>query len=69
MYGATWTEIGEATSQKTSTKPDAAKGDKDPKTILTLYAVNGASPILLALPNLDTMGGAAVNPVVSQIFA
>ena len=68
MCGASWTQIGEATSQKTSTKAETAAADKGPKTIMTLYLFNGSTPIIFALPDLDTMGTAAVNPVVSQLF-
>lgn len=68
MYGADWQEIGEATSNKTSTK-DERTSDKDKtKTILKLYAFNAATPIFFALPDLDTMSSAATNQVVTLLF-
>ena len=70
MYGSEWQEVGQATSISTSnsSKNDAAAADKQPKTILTLYAFNGATPFYFALPDVEKMKGDAVNIVTSQIF-
>ena len=68
MCGGTWTEIGLGTTMSTSTKDDTAAADKGPKTVLTLYCFRGATPILFALPNLEKMSGADINPIVSQLF-
>ena len=67
MYGANWAEIGEATTTSTSTKADISAADKGPKTILKLYALSGASTVLIALPE-DRLSTDMVNPVVGQIF-
>ena len=68
MLGANWHKIGEATSRKISTKDTDAASEKEPKTILTLYAMNGAAPVYFALPSVEEMGGAAINPIVTQLF-
>ena len=68
MYGAEWQEVGEATSTKTSTKDSESAKDNEPKTIMTLYAFNAGSPFYFALPDLEKMSGAAVSPIVNQIF-
>ena len=68
MLGATWTEIGEATTMKTSTTDETNASDKGPKTIMNLYSFAGASPILVALPDLEKMKSDAANLVVSQLF-
>ena len=68
MLASDWQEIGKATSKKTSTKDSASAADKEPKTILQLFAMNGAAPVYFALPDVDKMSGAAINPIVSQLF-
>ena len=68
LYGSDWQEIGEATTTKTSTKGEVSAADRKPKTIVRLYAFNGASPIYFALPDPETITGASVGPVVSQLF-
>ena len=68
MLASDWQEIGEATAKKTSTKDSASAADKEPKTVLKLFAMNGAAPVYFALPDVDEMSGAAINPIVSQLF-
>ena len=67
MYGADWQEIGEVTSKKTSTKNDETSAkDKEPKSILKLYAMNAATPFYFALPDMEKFSSG--NQVVNQIF-
>ena len=68
MYAADWQEVGEATSTKISTKSDASAADKEPKVLLKLYALSGASPYYFALPDLEKLGGADSNLVINQLF-
>lgn len=65
MYASQWQEVGIATVTKTSTKDDTPASEKEPKTIMTLYAFNAATPFYFALPDLEKFGGAAINPVVN----
>ena len=67
LYGATWQEIGEATSTKSSTK-DMSAADAEPKCIMKLYSLNGPSSYYFALPDVEKMKGDAVSTVVSQLF-
>ena len=66
MYAADWQEIGIATSTK-STKDKASAEEKEPKTILTVYSFNAATPFYFAVPE-DALSSDAINPVVNQIF-
>lgn len=69
MYGADWQQVGEATTQKTASKNDDEPASaKEPKSIMTLYAFNGTTPVYFALPDVEKMGGDAVNIVVNQLF-
>jgi len=68
MYAATWQEVGEATSVKTSTKSDESAASKEPKSLLKLFAMSGASPCYFAMPDLEKLGGADSNLVVNQLF-
>ena len=63
MLGATWTEVGTATSTKTSAQGSAAS--REPKTIMTLYS---SGNFYFALPDLEKMKGDAINPLVNQLF-
>ena len=68
MYGADWQQVGEATSTSTSSKNDGSAEEKKPKTIMTMYAFNGATPFYFAMPEIEKMKGDAVNQVTNQIF-
>lgn len=69
MFSADWQEVGGATSVSQSTKNDAASAeDKTPKTIMQLYAFNGASPFYFALPDVEKMKSDAANMVVDQLL-
>ena len=69
MFGADWQEVGEATAIKTSTaNDDEPASAKEPKVLMTVYAFNGATPTYFALPDVEKMGGSAVNLVVDKLF-
>ena len=68
MYAADWQEVGEATSTKDSATDKTAAADKGPKSLLKLYALNGAKPFYFALPDLENMSGSSINQVVGQLF-
>ena len=61
MYGSDWQEVGEVTSKKASTGDDASSADREPKTILKLYAYNASSNFYFALPEIEKLTGVAVN--------
>ena len=61
MYGNDWQEIGEATSTKTSTDDSASAADREPSSIMKLYAFNAAGPIYFALPEIEKMKDHSAN--------
>ena len=61
MYGNDWQEIGEATSTKASTDDSASAADREPSSIMKLYAFNAAGPIYFALPEIEKMGDHSAN--------
>lgn len=68
MYGADWQEIGSATSIKDASNDDSSSKPDEPKTILTLYSYNAATPFYFAVPDVETMSSSSVNTVVKQLF-